>query len=530
MAVVGAIGARPHVMGSAEDVAVGVDLVHRFAALGLQVTMQGVPSDEKSRAKVARWTGHAAPAGLAGQNVLALLPGRDRIQPAVLLMAHHDSVYGSPGAADDGIGVATLVETARALAQGPQPARDVLFLVTDGEELALLGARAFFATPGVATRIGAVLNFESRGAAGRAMMFETGANNGAMMRAFAGAVPWPSAASLAVFVYRQMPNSTDLTVPIRYGLPGFNFAIGDRAGVYHSPLATPERLSQASLQDMGQSALALTRALAFAPALPAKAADATFSDLWGSMLILYPARGGWVILVLAAGLAGFAARRVGVRAGDVAAGLAVPAILLAGGGLLLFLVNGLSGAGAAANYYDRLAALPRLEVQTGLLALAILVLLARWRASPWSGWLGSFVVIGVAGLVLQVLAPTATPILHWPLLLGGVAMALAAWLDPALERPHALAPIGLLAAAGAGQLLAIGHQLFLLVGAGLPEAVLVPLLGVALLAWPLIHRLIPARATRLVAGLCLIGAVALALWVRLDPIAPSVPVYAADKH
>ena len=39
-----------------------------------------------------------------------------------------------PGAADDGSGVAALLETARALRSGPPPRNDVIFLFTDGEE------------------------------------------------------------------------------------------------------------------------------------------------------------------------------------------------------------------------------------------------------------------------------------------------------------------------------------------------------------------------------------------------------------
>jgi hypothetical protein len=68
-----------------------------------------------------------------------------RALPAVLVMSHYDSVHNSPGAADDSLGAAAALEIARALKAGPQPARDVIFLFTDGEEAGLLGAEAFFA-------------------------------------------------------------------------------------------------------------------------------------------------------------------------------------------------------------------------------------------------------------------------------------------------------------------------------------------------------------------------------------------------
>jgi acetylornithine deacetylase/succinyl-diaminopimelate desuccinylase-like protein len=63
-------------------------------------------------------------------------------EKAVLLVAHYDSAPTGPGANDDGVGVATLLETARALKSGPPLRNDVIFLFTDGEEIGLLGAQA----------------------------------------------------------------------------------------------------------------------------------------------------------------------------------------------------------------------------------------------------------------------------------------------------------------------------------------------------------------------------------------------------
>src|SRR5688500_6211365 len=48
-------------------------------------------------------------------NVIGKLEGTDPSLPAVLLSAHYDSVPASPGASDDGIGTAVVMETARAL-------------------------------------------------------------------------------------------------------------------------------------------------------------------------------------------------------------------------------------------------------------------------------------------------------------------------------------------------------------------------------------------------------------------------------
>ena len=63
-------------------------------------------------------------------------PGR-----AVLLTAHYDAVPRSFGAGDDGVGVAAILETVRALMSGPPLANDLIVLFSDAEEDGLLGIR-----------------------------------------------------------------------------------------------------------------------------------------------------------------------------------------------------------------------------------------------------------------------------------------------------------------------------------------------------------------------------------------------------
>ena len=60
--------------------------------------------------------------------------------PALLVMAHYDTVDVSPGANDDAAAVAVSLELARALTVAPPP-RPVVIAFTGGEELGLLGAR-----------------------------------------------------------------------------------------------------------------------------------------------------------------------------------------------------------------------------------------------------------------------------------------------------------------------------------------------------------------------------------------------------
>lgn len=96
--------------------------------------------------------------GNARLNVLGFVPGADPdlAHEFVVFMAHYDhlglssdgKVYN--GAFDNAGGVAVALEVARVLSrEGAAPRRSVLFLLTDGEESGLTGARAWLKHPTV---------------------------------------------------------------------------------------------------------------------------------------------------------------------------------------------------------------------------------------------------------------------------------------------------------------------------------------------------------------------------------------------
>lgn len=525
MADVRIIAREPHPVGTAANAAARDHVAERLRALGFSVRLVSVPLPARAARGLRKWGGD--PRALA-TSIVALRAGRDPAAPAVAVMAHHDSVWGSPGAADDASGVASALEIARAIPRDSQ-ARDLVLLITDGEELGLVGARAFFADgikgDPLAGRIGAVVDLESRGGGGRAMMFETGPGNGAMIDLFQRSVRDPAANSLAVKIYELLPNSTDFTPAKKRGLPGFNFAFIGDPQFYHSPKATPDALDQGSLQHIGGQALDVTRALVTGPALPAVAPDVVFSDVFGLFVIAYPAWVGWVVVAAIAGLMFYAAqkRRADWRWGQVAAAMLDGIVFVAAAGVLLYGGNLLSGADGPTSYYDRLAAIPRLEVQAlllfaagGALALALVPL----RRGRFDGWLGLGLLNLLVVLAVQLLLPAAGPVLAWPLLLAALAMAVAA-ATGAVTLPPALAAVLGLAFVGG-----FAHFVLLGVGPTMPSAVAVLAPLVALLSWPLLPR--PPRRTLLLAALALvIGGAVIALWVRLDPTAATVPPYDA---
>lgn len=573
---VAVIARAPHVTGSAENELVRRYLLQRMAGLGMVVEPHRFALSKDSADKLRR----RVPGSTAteAENLIGLLPGRDPRKPAVLLMAHHDTVPGSPGAADDSAGVAASLEIVRALRDAPRE-RDVIVLFTDAEELGLDGARAFFSQHPLARRVGVILNLETRGGGGRAAMFETGAGNGEMISLFRQAVSRPSGNSLAVLVYKNMPNDTDYSEARDRGIAGFNFAFMGRAALYHSPMSRPDRIDPGSIQDLGGQALDLARALAAAQTLPGKAPDAAFGDVLGLFTIAYPAWAGWLLLGIAGLLAGFAGwKAVGSGVASrraIGSGLALALALPLHGALLLRLLNIVSGTGPGSNYYDRLASIALLEAQALLVSLAVflaaaalprlanrlhaalpaiaatalVLILGGWSpvffviglvaaalaaASPaerpvaWSGWLGLIALVLIAALVAQALAPTASPVLGWPLLVASALAAAVAAFDPRLERPATPWAIAVIGALASAHILYLGHLTFLGVGAPMAEAMAIYLLLVALLLWPLTGGLAHRRSAAIVAAALLVLASATALWVRLDPIADTIPPY-SDK-
>lgn len=94
---------------------------------------------------------------VTSHNVLAKLPGAERPDEVILYGAHWDA-YGigapaadgttvRPGANDDALGVAGLLEIARAFKAGPAPARTVAFGFWTAEERGLSGSEAYALSP-----------------------------------------------------------------------------------------------------------------------------------------------------------------------------------------------------------------------------------------------------------------------------------------------------------------------------------------------------------------------------------------------
>ena len=117
------------------------------------------------------------------RNVLALLPGTERPDEAIVYMAHWDHLGnhvgeknpdGSDdviynGAVDNGTGVAGILELAEQFAKIGKPKRSIMFAAVTLEESGLLGSKYYVAHPTIPlANTVAVVNLDALGVAGRA--------------------------------------------------------------------------------------------------------------------------------------------------------------------------------------------------------------------------------------------------------------------------------------------------------------------------------------------------------------------------
>src|ERR1700691_4351824 len=267
----------PHPTGSAQNDVVRGRILDEFSNAGYLTTVQ---------------TGFACyEQGDCGtvQNVLARLEGTEPAGPTVLLAAHYDSVPAGPGAFDDGVGAGGGLAIAFTCKSLPHPRHSIIFLIDDGEEAGLLGARVFVNQHPWAKEVRAVVNVDSRGTSGPSLMFETGDANQWAVRLFAQHAAHPVTSSVFYTAYKQIPNDTDFTVFKAAGYQGLNFANIRDVVHYHTPLDNFENADPATLQHHGDNALSSLQAFANADISNPAKSEAVYFDLLGSWTIRWPA-------------------------------------------------------------------------------------------------------------------------------------------------------------------------------------------------------------------------------------------------
>ncbi|WUJ26761.1 M28 family peptidase [Micromonospora sp. NBC_00389] len=417
------IAARSHVAGSPANDQVRAHIEQQLRGLGLETEVQDTVAPEAGQL-----SGAAGGATLARvRNVVARLPGTDPTG-RVFLVAHYDSVQTGPGGNDDAAGTSAILEVARALAAGPRPRNDIVFVLTDAEEACLCGASAFAASHPLAADGGVVLNLEARGSTGPVIMFETSRNNAKLVDVFGRAAPHPVGTSFAVEIYRALPNDTDFTAFLDRKFVGLNSAYIDGGAIYHTPLDTPASMDRGSLQQHGDNALGLAREFGRTDLTDLRSGnDATYFPVPGG-LVRYP---GWLTLplallaVLAVAALGWLTRRQGrASTGRLAAGFGLALVPIVAAPLAAQLLW-MAITAIRPGYAELLDPYRPIWFRLAVLALAAAILftwyaLTRRRIGPAALAVGGLAWLALLGVLLAVAVPGGAYLTTLPALAGAL--------------------------------------------------------------------------------------------------------------
>jgi hypothetical protein len=420
------IARQAHPPGSPEHARVRAYITERLRDLGLQ------PEVQTTTATMGRGTFARA---ATVRNVVARIPGTASTG-AIVLTAHYDGRENSTAAGDDGMGVVAILETVRALRSGPPLGNDLIVLITDAEELGLLGAHAFVDEHPWMTDVSVVLSVEMRGGGGPSVMFETGDQNGWIVRTLREGDPRPFANSLSYEVYKRMPNDTDFSPFREAGRQGLNFAGVDRASLYHQTYDSPANVSEATLQHHGLHLLGVVRELSDQNLTEVVAPDVTFFSLPVIGLVVYEM--DFVPLVTAAAvlltlLLLLPLRATGGRWSGtlIGLGLGTAALGLAGaaGWALMTWLTGFHpeyGSLHGSAFHNEGWYVLALTAATLTIVTTFFGIARRWRGGPELVWGALLLPLGGA-IFLTFAVPAAAMNLQWPLLaalLGALALML----------------------------------------------------------------------------------------------------------
>jgi hypothetical protein len=380
------------------------------------------------------------------RNVSAVIGGSDPSAPTVALTARYDAGPLSNGAGASGVGVATLLEVARAIAAGPPLHGDVTVAFVDA---GALGGRALADELRAAGGAAVVLSVDARGGSGPSIPVETGGAGGRLIGALSRAglkAPWHSAAGALLLPAPEpaspgsepTPEAPETSVELRFvntGSSAFRDQSRDVVG----------RVSERTLQSTGSLLLAAAREVAGADGRVPDAHDRNEkvyltlplagSIGYGAALVVPTSIALVLLWVLMA--AALRARGGGVR--GAAIGAALGAVIVGGsagaGRAMLELLAPMHpefGSLATAFYRDawHVSALAGVTLAISTSALFV----ARRRVRSDELFSGAMLAPLVFALWVTFRAPVAAPAVQWPVAVALITGLLVLAVGPARVR------------------------------------------------------------------------------------------------
>ena len=272
-------------MGSAAHQTAEQYLVDQLTALGLQTELQETTSLRQP-------VEYGQPDIVVGgrvRNVVARLPGSDSTH-SILLSATYDAMPTTPGAADNGAGVATVLETVRALKAGPPLTNDVIILLGDADTNGLIGEAAFASQHPWANDVGLVVSFGAMGNDGPTFPVSTSLESGRLIGALI-ASPHPLVCTCAPEVARATGTGGGALEYIQRGATTLMLASVAGRQANHTSLDNLQNFDIRGLQQTGEYTLATVRTFGNEDLKLIRAPDQVAFNLLPDRVVGYP--GSW---------------------------------------------------------------------------------------------------------------------------------------------------------------------------------------------------------------------------------------------
>lgn len=232
------------------------------------------------------------------QNIVVKIgPHHNKSAHSVLVNCHYDTVPESPGASDNGLNCAVMLEVLRKLSYSKKPLpNNVIFLFNGAEENPLQASHGFITQHKWSKEVRVVVNLDSAGAGGKEVLFQTSSQFPWLVKAYAKSVPHPSGGVHGEELFQSgvIPSDTDFRVFRDFGpTPGLDLAHSDNGYIYHTKLDKMDYISPGVYQHTGDNILALVKELISSPELSQmdkgekSQTKVIYFDVFGLFMVVY---------------------------------------------------------------------------------------------------------------------------------------------------------------------------------------------------------------------------------------------------
>ncbi|XP_076020140.1 endoplasmic reticulum metallopeptidase 1 [Genypterus blacodes] len=236
-------------------------------------------------------------------NIAVKLEPKAGAEHLMLANCHFDTVANSPGASDDAVSCAVMLEVLHSLANLSAPLQHgVVFLFNGAEENILQASHGFITQHPWAKQVRAFINLEAAGVGGKEVVFQTGPENPWLVQAYVHAAKHPFASVVGQEVFQSgiIPSDTDFRIYRDFGnIPGIDLAFIENGFIYHTKYDTADRILTDSIQRAGDNILAVLKYLVTSDKLADSSeyrhGNMVFFDLLGVVVVAYPARVGTIL-------------------------------------------------------------------------------------------------------------------------------------------------------------------------------------------------------------------------------------------